>query len=176
MWQGWITSSVTSSVNPKTAGSHLQVAPFQRKYHWPTITCAYQVLQEFCPLAWFSWVSLFVHPIAEHDLTISENCHTLFATRFKLTMQLWCHLKVLYDSELHESFITKYLFRNRIQKITKVFCHESFELATYMVVAWASLPPMYRKFPYFFYTSSLRYFKHSTKMFEYLSVRIRLEF
>ena len=28
-------------------------------------------------------------------------------------------------SQVHESFITKYLFWNRIQEITKVFCHES---------------------------------------------------
>ena len=31
-------------------------------------------------------------------------------------------------SQLHESFIMKYLFWNRIQEIMKVFCHESLEL------------------------------------------------
>ena len=31
-------------------------------------------------------------------------------------------------SQLYESFITKYLFWNRIQEIMKAFCHESLEL------------------------------------------------
>ena len=83
----------------------------------PILVVIYRIALNFRgrKLPWFSWLWM--------------ESRKFFSRIFSHTRQEWRNFQ-----DFTKVFITKYLFRNRIQEITKVFYHESLELYGMIII------------------------------------------